>query len=283
MAGLTLKQSADLSQDVLQTGVIETMATESKLLSILPFMTVEGNGYSYNVEQSLADVSFRGLGEGYDTVGGAKEKRTEFLTILGGEAVIDRFQIEVHGNMNDLMAIEVALTSKAIAHKFEKTFLNGDSSVDANAFDGLLVRYAGKANEMAGTADIQADIDVLLDSVQGGADALIMSKATRRELTSVARSYVTYRTNEFGVQVTQFGGIDVVDIDPELIDDGVIIAVRFGVKEAVAGLQSKSGLTARPLGELDTAPQLLTRIEWYVGLAVFNDKTVAIRKAPVTP
>jgi len=281
MAGLTIEQSSKLTNDVLQAGVIETMATESKLLSVLPFMSIEGNGYTFNKETSLAGVEFRTLNAGYNTDMAQTESKTEKLVILGGEAVIDRFQIEVHGNVNDLMAIEVALTSKAIAHKYENTFLNGDTATDTNAFDGLLKRYAGATNEIAGTADIQADIDVLLDMVQGGADAMVMSKATRRDLTAKARGYITYSVNEFGVQVAQFGGVNILDVDEELLAVGEIVALRFGVREAVSGLQSKSGLRATALGELDVTPQLKTRIEWYVGMAVFNDKTVAIRKAYV--
>lgn len=282
MAGLTLSQTAELTQDELQSGVIQTMATESKLLAVLPFMSVEGNGYSYNVEKSLAGVEFRALNTAYNTVAPTTERRTEFLSILGGEAVIDSFQMEVHSNVNDLMAIEVALTAKSIAHKYEQTFLNGDSASDANAFDGLLKRFAGKAQEIAGTTGkLQEDIDLLLDMVQGGADALIMNKKTRRELTAVARDYIEYRSNEFGVQVAQFGGVDIIDVEAELLADEIVIAVRFGVKEAVAGLQSKSGMKVKALGELGETPQIKTRIEWFCGMAVFNDNTVAVRKAPV--
>jgi len=278
MAGLTLAQTASLTQDELQAGVIQTMATESKLLSILPFMNVEGNGYSYNVEKSLAGVEFRAINTAYNSVAPETERRTEFLTILGAEAVIDSFQLEVHANINDLMAIEVALTSKAIAHKFEKTFLSGDSAVDANAFDGLLKRFAGSEQEVVATSDIQADIDLLLDMVQGGASALIMNKKARRSLTAVARDYINYEVNEFGVQVAYFGGVPIVDIEQELLADGIILAVKFGVKSAVSGLQSKSGLKVKALGELGETPQVKTRIEWFCGLAVFNDLAVAVRK-----
>lgn len=275
MAGLTLTESQKaLTINELQAGVIETMAKESKILSVLPFLNVQGNGYSYNVETGLAGVGFRDLNAGYTTTAPKVEQRTEFLAILGGEAIVDNFQIEVHSNVNDLMAIEVALTAKAVARKYEETFLSGDPATEANTFEGLITRV--KADQkLAPQEDIQVAIDELLDKVQGGADALIMNKATRRKLTAVARTYVTYRTNEFGVQVAQYGGVDILDVDEDLLADGKIFAVRFGVREAVSGLQSTSGLNARALGEQDVSPQLKTRIEWYCGLAVFNDKAVA--------
>ncbi|MEH7117207.1 major capsid protein [Neobacillus vireti] len=278
MAGLTLAQTVDLTQDVLKKGVIETMATESKLLAVLPFMNIEGSGYSYNVEETLAGVEFRAINTSYNTVAPTTRKETEFLTILGGEAVIDSFQMEVHSNINDLMAIETALTAKAIAHKYEKTFISGDVAVDANSFNGLKKRVAGTPQEIA-KGDLVDDLDLLLDMVHGGADALIMNKATRRALTKVARDQITYKTNEFGVQVAQFGGVDIIDLDAELLENDVVFAVKFGVGEAVAGLQSKSGLSVRSLGELGESPQIKTRIEWFCGMAVFHPKAVAMRKA----
>lgn len=278
MAGLTLSQTAELTNDELRAGVIETMAKESKLLAVLPFMTVEGHGYSYNVEKSMAGVEFRALNTAYNTIAPQTERKTEYLSILGGEAIVDSFQMEVHSNINDLMAVEVALTTKAIVHKYEKQFINGDVAVDSNSFNGLMHRGLP---EIGASEDIVADLDELLDAVQGGADALIMNKATRRKLTSVAREHMTYKTNQFGVQIAQFGGVDLIDIEAELMDNDIIIAVKFGVHEAVAGLQSKSGLQVKALGELGETPQVKTRIEWFCGMAVFNENSVAIRKPAV--
>ncbi|MGG4390480.1 major capsid protein [Priestia megaterium] len=278
MAGITINQSADMTNDQLQAGVIQTMATESKLLAVLPFMSVEGHGYSYNVEKSLAGVEFRQVNTAYNTDAPQTDRRTEYLTILGGEALVDSFQMEVHSNINDLMAVQVALTAKSIAHKYENTFLNGDVATDSNSFNGL-VKRATLANKTIPKGDLVGDLDVMLDSVQGGADALIMNKATRRALTAVARDHITYKTNEFGVQVAQFGGVDIIDVEAELLANDIIFAVRFGVHEAVAGIQSKSGVKVKSLGELGESPQIKTRIEWFCGLAVFNDNTIVMRKA----
>lgn len=286
MAGLTLAQTKDLTNDELQAGVIETMAVESKLLAVLPFMTIEGAGYAYNVEKTLADVGFRAINTAYETVAPTTERKTEHLVILGGEAVVDSFQIEVHSNVNDLMAVETALTAKAIAHTYEKTFIAGDSATDANAFDGLNKRVERLVNSTATSAspftNLVDDIDELLDMVQGGADVLIMNKATRRALTKVARDAVTYTKNDLGVQVAQYGGVDIIDVESEILaENGTVYAVRFGEREAVSGLQSKSGVSVRPLGELGETPQLKTRIEWFCGLAVFNPNTIAKRELAV--
>lgn len=281
--GLTLKESLDMTNDKLRAGVIETLALESKLLATLPFMTIAGGGYSYNVETGLPDVAFRAVNEAYTPSMGKRVRETEHLVILGGEAVVDSFQVEVHSDVNNLLAIETSLKTKAIAHKFEQTFIAGDSDVEVNEFDGIAKRVEASGNVLAfdslkaeGVVSFADHLDNLLDMVQGGADALIMNKATRRKLTRQARESIEYTTNSFGVQQYSYGGVPVIDLEAEIMpDNDEVFAVRFGANEAVTGLQSTSGVNVTPLGQLDATPQYKNRIEWFVGLAVFNPYTIA--------
>lgn len=300
MAGISLAQSARMTNDVLQAGVIEVLATESKLLQLLPFMNVQGSGYTYNIEKNLGSAQFRKVNGGYTIAEIETIPVTERIVILGDEAVVDTYQIAVESDINNLMAIEVALRTKAIAHKFEKCFINGGSKsatagvpseTVANEFVGILPRYTEatpaniptealtlfQAQVIEKSEDLIADLDTLLDMVVGGADCLIMNKKTRRQLTAKGRAFCEYRQGEFGTQFVQYGGVDIVDIDGELLADDIIIAAKFGAKEAVCGLQN-GGVRVTALGEMESQPQLKTRIEWFVGLAVFNPKTVAVRK-----
>lgn len=302
MAGISLAQSARMTNDVLQAGVIEVLATESKLLQLLPFMNVQGSGYTYNIEKNLGNAQFRKVNGGYNYGAIETIPVTERIVILGDEAIVDTYQIAVESDVNNLMAIEVALRTKAIAHKFEKCFIDGGKAAGsgvpsesvANEFVGILPRYTEAtpvnipeaarplyaAQVIEKTTDLIADLDTLLDMVAGGADALIMNKKTRRQLTAKGRAFCEYRQGEFGTQFLQYGGVDVVDLDGDLIADDIIIAAKFGAKEAVCGLQN-GGVRVTALGEMESQPQLKTRIEWFVGLAVFNPKAVAVRK--VTP
>ena len=299
MAGISLAQSARMTNDVLQAGVIEVLATESKLLQLLPFMNVQGSGYTYNIEKNLGNAQFRKVNGGY-TYGAIETiPVTERIVILGDEAIVDTYQIAVESDINNLMAIEVALRTKAIAHKFEKCFINGGtvagsgvpSESKANEFVGILTRYTEtapanipsealplfQAQVITKSEDLIGDLDTLLDMVAGGADCLIMNKKTRRQVTAKGRAFCDYRQGEFGTQFVQYGGIDIVDVDGDLLADDVVIAAKFGAKEAVCGLQN-GGVRVTALGEMESQPQVKTRIEWFVGLAVFNPKAVAIRK-----
>ena len=298
MAGISLAQSARMTNDVLQAGVIEVLATESKLLQLLPFMNVQGSGYTYNIEKNLGNAQFRKVNGGYNYGAIETIPVTERIVILGDEAIVDTYQIAVESDINNLMAIEVALRTKAIAHKFEKCFISGGTAAGsgvpsesvANEFVGILTRYTEAtpanipsaalplytAQVITKTDDLIGDLDTLLDMVAGGADALIMNKKTRRQLTAKGRAFCEYRQGEFGTQFLQYGGVDVVDLDGELLADDIIIAAKFGAKEAVCGLQN-GGVRVTALGEMESQPQLKTRIEWFVGLAVFNPKAVAVR------
>ena len=300
MAGISLAQSARMTNDVLQAGVIEVLATESKLLQLLPFMNVQGSGYTYNIEKNLGNAQFRKVNGGYNYGAIETIPVTERIVILGDEAIVDTYQIAVESDINNLMAIEVALRTKAIAHKFEKCFIDGGkaagsgvpSETVANEFVGILTRYTEtapanipaaalplfQAQVITKTDDLIGDLDTLLDMVAGGADCLIMNKKTRRQVTAKGRAFCDYRQGEFGTQFVQYGGIDIVDVDGDLLADDVVIAAKFGAKEAVCGLQN-GGVRVTALGEMESQPQVKTRIEWFVGLAVFNPKAVAIRKA----
>ena len=299
MAGISLAQSARMTNDVLQAGVIEVLATESKLLQLLPFMNVQGSGYTYNIEKNLGNAQFRKVNGGYNYGAIETIPVTERIVILGDEAIVDTYQIAVESDINNLMAIEVALRTKAIAHKFEKCFIDGGKAAGsgvpsesvANEFVGILTRYTEtapanipsnalslfQAQVITKTDDLIGDLDTLLDMVAGGADCLIMNKKTRRQVTAKGRAFCDYRQGEFGTQFVQYGGVDIVDVDGDLLADDVVIAAKFGAKEAVCGLQN-GGVRVTALGEMESQPQVKTRIEWFVGLAVFNPKAVAIRK-----
>lgn len=274
---MTLADSLQLTTDTLQAGVIETLATESKILAELPFMNIQGSGYTYNVEDELSDVKFRAVGEVIVPGHSGYETRTEALKILSDEAIVDTFQVAVYSNANDLMAIEIALKSKAIAHKFEKSFISGDTTTNPKEFDGLEKRVKTDQKVTATTVMVD-DVDTLLDLIQGSASALIMNKKTRRAFVAENRKFITYTQNKFGARLAVYGDTPIIDVEDEVLKDfGTIYAVRFGAKEAVCGLQN-GGIQVKPLGESDSAPQYKTRIEWFVGMAVFNDKTVAKRE-----
>src|SRR4030043_111491 len=134
---LTLTEAAKLSNDVLLTGVIETIIYDSPVLQMLPFIEIVGNGLTYNRENQAASVNFYDVGDAWAESTPTFTQVTATLKILGGDADVDNFLAATRSNLQDLQAAIVQLKSKAVQQKFDDGFVNGDTAVDTKSFDGI--------------------------------------------------------------------------------------------------------------------------------------------------
>ena len=94
---LTLSESAKLSTDMLQRGVIETIIEESPMFDRLPFTTVEGNSFKYNQENALGGADFHAVNGVWTEATATFTQQTANLTILGGDAEALYFKEEQFG------------------------------------------------------------------------------------------------------------------------------------------------------------------------------------------
>lgn len=304
---LTLAQAAVLSENDLQRGVIETFVQESVVLDRLPLLNIEGNAYAYNSEATLPGVEFRAVNSAYAESTGTVNQKTESLVILGGDADVDTFIQQTRGNLNDQRAIQTRMKVKAASYKYQDTFINGDTAVDANAFDGLKKRLTGAqviATATNGMPVVGADdaarhtfwdrVDELLSLVPG-ADAIYANASIIARMRSSARRLTIFdqKTDSFGRQIQTYNGVQLIDLGntaagvailPQTETQGTaagtttsIYAVRYGVGEAdgaVTGL-TNGGVQVKDLGEIDAKPVFRTRIEFFCGLGVFGGKAAA--------
>jgi hypothetical protein len=299
----TLLEGAKYGDDVKRQGVIKVISETSPMYEKLTFKSIKGNAYRYNIEQALPSVAFRGVGDSYTADTGVINPVTENLVILGGEVKIDRFIVSTMGNLQDIKAAQFAMKSRAMGFKFSENFFEGDQDTDLNAFDGLRKRLVGDQKILqasGGGALTLAKMDELCDAVIGGKpDFLFMNKIVRRKLTTLAMStyssgpLISYGSDKtFGHQVTNYKDIPIVLMENELdgstiLDydedpgDGVsdtasVYAVRFG-DDYVHGITGDGGsfMDVKDFGEMESSPQHLGRIEWYVGLCVVHPRAGA--------
>jgi hypothetical protein len=230
--------------------------------------------------------------------------------ILGGDADVDKFIQKTRSNLNDQRATQERMKVKAATYKFQDAFINGDTAVDANSFDGLKKRLTGAQVIDAATNGLpivgESDddryvffekLDELIAAVKGGVAVLYMNSMILARIKSAARRIGKYETtrDEFGRKIDTYDGIAMRDIGTKA--DGTLIipqtetqgtaanassiyAVRFGEDEgdrAVTGLISEDGVQVTDLGELETKPAYRTRIELYAGLAVFGPGAARLR------
>ena len=287
---LTLTESAKLSQDMLLTGVIETIIKDSPVLQAIPFIEVVGNGLTYNQEKTLPSVSFYEPGDTWDESTPTFTQVTANLKILGGDADVDNFVKATRSNLQDLEATVVALKAKATQQTFDTTFIDGNSTTNSKAFDGIdKLTVASQTVSMgANGGSLTLDkLDEAIDKVRGGKpDMLIMSRRSRRKLSSLGRAagsgVVVADRNQFGMMTDYYDGIPVgvsdYVSDAKTVgtssDCSTIYAVQWG-EGAVAGLTAPGGLQMERVGSLETKDATRVRVKWYVAIAVFNSLKLA--------
>ena len=309
---LTLAEAAKLSQDDLQRGVVETFVISSPILDRLPFMPIAGNAYAYNEEATLPGVEFRAVNAAYAESTGTVNPKSEKLVILGGDADVDTFIVQTRGNLIDQRAQQTAMKVKAAAFKFQDSFVNGDSAVDVNSFDGLKKRLTGaqviktavNGAPVLGNGGTEAHaffdaLDQLVSLVPGldaSSGALYANAAVISKIRSSGRrlgGVEMIREDITGKRVLTWNGIPVLDLGataagvailPQTETQGTavgtassIYAVKFGRGEgdrAVSGLDN-GGVQVKDLGEIDAKPVYRTRIEFFCGLGVFGCKAAA--------
>lgn len=304
---LTLAESAKLSQDSLQRGVLETFVQVSPIFDRIPLLSVQGNAYSYNEEATLPGVEFRAVNSAYAESTGTVNPRSESLVILGGDADVDTFIVQTRGNLNDQRAVQTAMKVKAASYKYQDAFFNGDTAVDANSFDGLKKRLTGAQVVSAGTNglgpvagghdffDALDEAIAQVPGLNGNNGALYANRNVIAKIMSSARrlggaEMITETLT--GKRVPTYNGIPLLDpgqtaagadILPLTETEGTatnassIYAVKYGQDEgdqAVTGL-TNGGVQVKDLGEIDAKPVFRTRIEFFTGLAVFGGKGAA--------
>lgn len=304
---LTLAESALLSSDDLQRGVLETFVIESSVLDRIPLLTIQGNAYRYTKEATLPGVEFRAVNAAYAESTGTVNQSTESLVILGGDADVDTFLVQTRGNLNDQRAVQTRMKVKAASYKFQDAFVNGDVAVDANSFDGLKKRLTGAQLIEAGAAGLGPvagghsffdKLDELMAAVAGGPDALYMNRAIIAKIMSSARRLggADFINEELTrKRVPTYNGVPMLDIGTKAdgtaiiplnepsgdatptTDTTSIYAVKFGQDEGDGGVTglTNGGVQVKDLGEIDSKPVYRTRIEFFCGMAVFSGKGAA--------
>jgi hypothetical protein len=308
---LTLVESAKLSRDNLQRGIIETFVQESVIMDRIPFLAINGNAYAYTTEGTLPGIEFRAVNSAYAESTGTVNQASEKLVILGGEADVDTFIQQTRSDLQDQRATQSRLKVKAAVYAYQNAFVNGDVAVDPNSFDGLKKRLVGSqvlstpgANgfSIVGADDATrlAAFDLLdellaaVPGINGSNGALIMNNLIRARFASAGRraKIDLGSTTVNGKTYSTYQGIPMIDLGdtalgarilPQTETRGTstasssVYAVKYGEDEGDGGVTglTNGGIMVEDLGKLQSKPAWRTRIEFFTGLAVFSGKAAA--------
>jgi HK97 family phage major capsid protein len=236
-----------LSNDTLKTGIAKTIITESPFARYMPWITVQGNSYKYNMETVEAAAQFYSVNEQWQENTPEWEQRTADITILGGDADTDKF-IQDTRKDQDINAAIIELKAKAIARKLEAHAILGRTTAlgtysTAKSFKGLALLlaecetssttdldglnntqvYACHATSAVLTLDM---MDELKSRVKPSENVLfIMNTQHRNKLASLARAAgnnLTVADGKLGMPVEYWGTNPILICDhiPNNIQDG---------------------------------------------------------------
>jgi hypothetical protein len=223
------------------------------------------------------------LAESYAEV----SQQSESLKLFGGDIKVDKAIVELEGA--EAKAYQIQSRVRAMRMAWESLFINGDSNQSPSEFDGLAARIqAGSSQYFAnggGALDL-GKLDEAIDNVdaQGGSKYIVCSKSLRRALTAQARTngQIEIGRSEFGYQQTTYMGLPLLELDRDNKNVAILdstpsaqdlYVVSFG-NDHLTGIQN-GGVQVRELGESFDQPQMVTRCEWYCGLALINGRAAA--------
>lgn len=305
---MTLAETAVVTQNPRLSGVVNVLNT-SQIMNRTPFEPIAGRAFSYNSEATLPAAAFRAVNAGYTESTGTFNDATESLSILGGDYVVDRFLEQTStGSVASLVAAQRDMKARSIAAKFGDSFINGDTAVDANSFNGLKKRLTGAqvlssgANGAAMNTDANTRsaffdrLDALLGLVPG-ADAIYANAAVIAMVRTVFRNatIANFTVDELTgrpLQVPTWQGVPILDaglkadqtaIIPQTETQGTsanassIYAVNYAASEFEPGVLgiTNGGLQVDPVVQMEAKPSWLGRIEMYTGLALMGSQPAA--------
>ncbi|WP_418436902.1 major capsid protein [Blautia sp.] len=233
---VTLEEAKKNVQDDLQMGVIDEFQKSNWILEHITFddaVSPTGGGatptYSYTRLKTQPTAQFRAINTEYTPSEVQKERHSVDIKVFGGSYQVDRVIANMGGIISEV-ELQQSQKIKAAQALFNDTFINGDSAVDTNAFDGLEKALVGSTTEYntgstvidLSTAQMITDnyqyfldmLDEFLQSLDGTPSFIAGNTKLISKLRACARRAAMYQTTktDWGTQVESYGNIPFVDL-----------------------------------------------------------------------
>jgi hypothetical protein len=235
---VTLAQAKLNVTDDVDVQIIDEFQKSSDVMNRLTFdqaVSPAGGGatltYSYTRQITQRGAAFRAINSEYTPTEATKQRYSVDLKPLGGAFQVDRVLAGI-GQARET-AFQMRELLKATSAKFNDSFFNGDTAVDANGFDGLNKMLTGTTTEylplnngvstgyvdwttintQAGALAAIAHIDAWLGLLDGRPDAIYLprkAKALFKTIASLAGQY-SLEKNSIGEPIDTYNGIPLVD------------------------------------------------------------------------
>jgi hypothetical protein len=302
MASVTLVESAKLSQDLLISGVIESIVTVDRFFEVLPFLEIEGNALAYNRENALGDVQNLAVGGTITAKAAATfTKVTTSLTTIIGDAEVNNLIQNTRSNFTDQKAAQIMSKAKNIGLTYRDQYVNGTGASDtvqgmislaAAAAASQTIAFVGAGGDLLTFDKLDNLIDIVKDK-NGIVDYFQMNSREIRVFFGLLRSQggatiqetVTlpsgatvpgyrgvpiFRNDNIPLDQTAGTSSDASQIFAGTLDDG---SNQVGISGLTA--VGEAGIRVSEIGEHQTKDESITRVKFYCGFALFSELGVA--------
>ena len=251
---VTLEAAKQNSADDIELAIIDEFA-KSPLLEYIPFddaVNPAGGGatltYGYRRETQTGTAAFRAINSEYvPEERPATTTHAVELTPLGGAFEIDRVLAKIGPVATNEVTRQLNGKIEGARAKFADALINGDSSAEANAFDGLSKLLTGTTTHVGdelGFADRSEDgafalmdaLDEFLALMSGEPTVIIANKKTIARIKSAGRraSVYTEKPGPLGHMRAFYGNAALVDPGQKPGTNTDIIPVTDGVTSLYA-------------------------------------------------
>lgn len=248
---VTLAEAKKNVQDALQISVIDEFRKNNFLLNNLTFhdaVSPTGGGatmtYAYTRLITQPTAAFRAVNNEYIPQEVTKQRYTADLKIFGGSFQIDRI-IAGMGGIASEVTLQMQQKIKAAQALFNDTVINGDSAVDADAFDGLDKALTGSDTELVPNAPFALDtsanitanavafldaLDEFLMGLDGTPSAIMGNTKLIAKIRAVARRVGMYQAtkNDMGEQIEHYGNIPLIDLGAKPGSNDPVVPIDAG-------------------------------------------------------
>jgi hypothetical protein len=231
---ITLAQARLLTQDKLAQQIIDEFRQDQLLNAMIFDNSVSMNGggtlaYTYNRVTTLPTAGFREINSEFTPSEASTTQYTANLKVFGGAFQVDRvIQNNVRG-ITDQVTFQLQQKIKATKALFSDSFINGDSAVEAKAFDGIDKAITGSSTELIPDASIDLSTSALIDTnwklfldylrrlfarLDGSATQIHCNSTMFSVFQSVAdrAASMSVLKNELGQEVLNWNGVPIVKL-----------------------------------------------------------------------
>jgi len=305
------KQAYEEGNQLLGT-IADWFLMESNVAQLIPWDTNKALAVKIMSWDTLPTVGWRKINASFSESTGKFEQKVESKYILGHNIDVDVVLVDAGNSVEDVRTTQRKMSTKAMAFEFNDQFINGDpindefkgvskrvDDINTAGFTSQLID-AGSATPNRGLLYDTTERHYFMDKVAQLIDAV--SEHTPNALYMNAKMYLAFESamrrerllnqtkDMFGRIINTYGDIPLVrmgikaDQLTEIItntetksggtEETSIYAVKYGVEEYFWGIQQKP-LEVFDHGRISSSPVYRDEVQWVVGLAVSNPRSLA--------